>query len=731
MILKNYQEEAVCKLKCAFESCLNSDAKDICVFQAPTGSGKTITCAHLLKTIVREKISPRPLSFIWVSVRKLHVQSKDKLEKIYLGSQVLECSEFDDLQDNQIQENEIWFVNWESINKVNESIIIRENESEKYLEKIIQNTKDQGRYIVLVIDESHHTATSERSSELISMIDPKITLEVSATPAQKANATELVRTRIDDVKDEEMIKNQVLINPKIDHGYVDGESATELVIKHSIRKHEQLQKMYLEEGVDINPLILVQLPDRRAGITDKTEEIVSEYEKYGKTVEKGNLAIWMSETKSPNLDEIVNENSGVDVLLFKQAIAVGWDCPRAAILVIFRETKKLDFTIQVIGRIMRMPQQRHYTKNPELNYGYIFTNLEKVELVEEYVKDYASKYHLERDDKRYVPLRLPSVYLKRQRERTRLSGKFSELFRKAAEERRLGEKIKLKTARIDKPMIVDEEIVDIDKTISIEAGDFGASISEVEIQRDFDLFIINACRPFAPFDSSDRLKTAVYNWLYDKFNIEKLSTDAQVTVISEKNREVFNSTIQLAKEKYKDTVVKNISNIRESVVTESWEVPREQSISSAEGNQYKKSIMEPQYVQIASNTEREFTKTIDRSDRIVWWYKNGQSEIKYFAIPYVDEFGLEWSFYADFIIMFKDGTVGIFDTKSGVTAEKAKYKAEALSRYIAKNSTSTRRFVGGIVIPSEYGWKYNDNDIYEYDPNDLTDWKSFGELISG
>lgn len=729
MILKHYQEESISKLKCVFESCFNSDHKDICVFQAPTGSGKTITCAHLLKTIIQEKISPKPLSFIWVSVRKLHVQSKDKLARIYQDSQILECSEFDDLQDNQIQENEIWFVNWESINKINESIIIKENENEKYLAKIIQNTKNHGHNVVLVIDESHHTATSERSSELIKIIDPKLTLEVSATPVQKAHATALVRTRIDDVKDEEMIKNQVLINPKIDQDYINDESATELVIKHSIKKQEQLRGMYQKEGVDINPLILVQLPDKHAGITDKTEEIISEYAKYDKTVESGNLAIWMSETKSPNLDEIVNNNNDVDVLLFKQAIAVGWDCPRAAILVIFRETKKIDFTIQVVGRIMRMPQQKHYVKNPELNYGYIFTNLEKIDLVEEYVKDYASKYHLERDNKRYTSLKLPSVYLKRQRERTRLSGKFSELFRTAAEEEKLEEKIKLETKQIVTRLIVDGKIVNIDETISIEAEKFGASISEIEVQRLFDSFIINACKPFAPFDSSDRLKVAIYNWLYDRFGVEKLSRDAQIKVLSAQNIELFNSVIQLAKEKYRDTVIKNISNIRERIVTTKWEVPCEQSISSAENNQYENSILDPQYVEIASNTERKFTKLIDKSDMIKWWYKNGQSEIKYFAIPYTDEFGLEWSFYVDFIILFKDGTVGIFDTKSGETAEKSKYKAEALSQYVKNNSTKARPLVGGIVIPTEYGWRYNDNEIYEYNPHDLTNWKPLETLI--
>ena len=43
------------------------------------------------------------------------------------------------------------------------------------------------------------------------ILDQKIILEVSATPpALKPNCTEFVRTRIDDVKNEEMIKNEVL-----------------------------------------------------------------------------------------------------------------------------------------------------------------------------------------------------------------------------------------------------------------------------------------------------------------------------------------------------------------------------------------------------------------------------------------------------------------------------------------------------------------------------------------
>lgn len=64
-----------------------------------------------------------------------------------------------------------------------------------------------------------------------------------------------------------------------------------------------------------------------------------------------------------------------DVLIFKQAIAQGWDCPRAAILVSYRNINSPEFGIQTVGRILRMPHQKHY-KNDALNYGYVYSNIE-------------------------------------------------------------------------------------------------------------------------------------------------------------------------------------------------------------------------------------------------------------------------------------------------------------------------------------------------------------------
>ena len=105
---------------------------------------------------------------------------------------------------------------------------------------------------------------------------------------------------------------------------------------------------------------------------EKVEKILRD--KYGITRENKKLAVWLSEDKTKDvLDGIEAFDSSVDVLIFKQAISTGWDCPRASILLMFREIRSITFEIQTVGRIMRMPELRHYSEEC-LNRGYVYTN---------------------------------------------------------------------------------------------------------------------------------------------------------------------------------------------------------------------------------------------------------------------------------------------------------------------------------------------------------------------
>jgi len=154
-----------------------------------------------------------------------------------------------------------------------------------------------------------------------------------------------------------------------------------------MKKRQELVKDFQKEGVNVNPLVLIQLPDRKTSLEDRIRERVKSIlkNKYKISTEKENnkLAIWLS-GEHINKEEVEKPDNYVDVLLFKQAIALGWDCPRAQILVLFREWHSPIFSIQTVGRIMCMPEpdKGHY-KSESLNYGYVYTNLDNIEIKED------------------------------------------------------------------------------------------------------------------------------------------------------------------------------------------------------------------------------------------------------------------------------------------------------------------------------------------------------------
>ena len=108
----------------------------------------------------------------------------------------------------------------------------------------------------------------------------------------------------------------------------------------------------------------------------------------------------------------------------------GWDCPRASILLLQREwnVENYVFNIQTLGRIMRMPEQKHYENYPALNIGYVYTASDNFEIVDDLAKDYVSKDQMVRDNTIYKDIYLPSELVRRKRELFRLSGEFKDCY---------------------------------------------------------------------------------------------------------------------------------------------------------------------------------------------------------------------------------------------------------------------------------------------------------------
>jgi type III restriction enzyme len=91
-------------------------------------------------------------------------------------------------------------------------------------------------------------------------------------------------------------------------------------------------------------------------------------------------------------------------------------------------------TVQTMGRILRMPQQKHYA-NEALNYGYVYTNLNKdlITILPEEA-DYITENSANRNNEIYQAVALKSYYIQKEINRNRIGLHFREALFRAAEQ---------------------------------------------------------------------------------------------------------------------------------------------------------------------------------------------------------------------------------------------------------------------------------------------------------
>ena len=734
MILKPYQEAAVSKLISRSRDLLTERTGSKVVFKAPTGSGKTIMMASFLEKLVADpELSGRPISVIWTAPRKLHTQSKLKLKTFYEESKALDCVDFFDLQELAIGRNEVLFLNWESINKSDKNTIIKENERDFYLDNILDNTRQLGHKIVLVIDESHHHATSETSKQLIQDMAPDLTIEVSATPVI-SDPDEMVSVTLDQVKEQGMIKKSVVLNPDFSNAYTAkriesalSQTSDQFVLNEAIAKRNALAEGYKRQGSKVNPLMLIQLPDKKSEIEEQLMSDVISYlqNDHGITVENGKLAIYLSESKE-NLENIAKHDSEVEVMIFKQAIALGWDCPRAQILVLFRDHKSLAFSIQTVGRIMRMPEPDlgHYS-DELLNNSFVYTNMADISINEDVSNGYIT-IHTSKRIPSYKEIKLSTVARQRLRERTRLNPTFTRFFIEAADQYEFAKKVDLDKTEVNIDLISNFEAASVeDLSRNQRSGDIEISIdNEADLQKMFDFYVRDQLAPFHPeVRSIGRIKESIYRYFDMAMGLSYLDNFKMLVkvILNSANSKHISNVIDIAKERYVESVsVRDAKLLR----IDGWQVPESLNFPSSHHSvETAKSVMAPFYSDGKWKSESAFVSLLDNAESVEWWFQNGERDATFFAVPYI-EGGEEKPFYVDFIVLFKSGVLGLFDTKSGQTVETAKSKSDGLRAFIA----SVEGTEGGIVTNTsrDYSgrWVVFNKDSSELALGDFTNWET-------
>lgn len=781
---KEYQVNAIGQLVKSVSELLAKDASNkVCVFQSPTGSGKTVMVAKFIEEIIKE-LPETDLCFLWVSIGKgdLHKQSKKSLERIFDGFPNVNLLEEEFFGSrNYIEQNEVVVVNWEKLyskyasgeNKGEwKNKVMREGEGVNFIE-VLETTREK-RKIVLIIDESHYASDAQRTNELRQIISADVTLEMSATPKLLGEQINVLRTmespvkfnngasfyiyvKPEDVIQEGMIKKELIINENLEKLVDDEKTSQDVIIEAAYNKRLELKEAYTKAGSNINPLCLIQLPNADAGVAKK-EVIEAFLADKGITETNGKLAVWLSEEKSDSLDQISDFESEVDFLLFKQAIDTGWDCPRAHILVKLRDIQSYTFEVQTVGRILRMPEQMHY-EDENLNTGFIFTNLQKITVQKEDYNPNIIK-HLKSVRKLiYKPLLLPSYY------KSRVDfGDITISFGKTLEEvfcnafgieinptmvntAENGEKIKAKGLTTDittykESLLTDKKITgtDFDEIAGVlnESDDRTAlaKLADNDLQDMFSSVVKENLSGFAPKRSVPTVRGSIYQWfkkyLGINYQMENGIIHIQYLFLHNKNLSKFSELLSKATGEYKPIKKAEVKAKIEETLYD-WDIKKEEFFNqhTDEKLDYKLSIYGPCYLgKDRSTPEKEFEKHLEtKADKVLWWFKNGVSKKDFFGIKY-EENDLPQTFYPDYIIQLTSGKTFIGDTKAGSTATEATLRAEALQAYIKDQNAKGKNLVGGIIIKDDTKkWRVNQQDIYNYDKNDLTKWDYFDNII--
>ncbi|MCC6323489.1 DEAD/DEAH box helicase family protein [Candidatus Nomurabacteria bacterium] len=771
--LKPFQENTIAKLKDQFLNLWKSPHDNIpLIFKSPTGSGKTIMMAQFLRDLVGDpRFYGNNVAFIWITFNEeSYIQSKNKLFSYYGGASELDLLDLNDLTRGKLNKNAVFFINWQKIKGTSKESrkLRKDNEWGLTFDSFIEKTKEDGRKLVVIVDEEHIGADTKLADEIFNLISPKITVRISATPKYLPNAEDIaeqkggfVQAKREDVIEAGLIKEKIIFQTEEDLNRKDfkGVDQDEILLELAYQKRQDLIKHYRNVGAEVNPLVMIQLPnDDQAGkdtTTTNKQAIVLNFLK-GKGILEDEIAIWLSQEKV-NLEYITDNKSPISFLLFKQAAATGWDCPRASVLVMFREIKNPTFAIQTVGRILRMPFGSHFPI-PELNLGYLYTNYKRNEVLTEYEKNKTDNrpaiYGSYRKPE-IEPIMIESVFMSRT-DYNDLGDSFQETFSDVANQYfGIGKDIPVQALKklekkgletrpiVTNGLIVGVEIDDYDnftKELIAEGGSHDQEMSQHDLERLYNLLCfkhisrqVDENKKFAPERSWGKLKTALNVWLLKTTEKDRQSiyTIAVNDLLSQTS--ILAPILGIALEKYRPIREKEVNKKSErSKRIETIEIPRETLFftDQYEEMSVKKSALKPFYIEKnykGEGNEKEFIKFLESNKDVVWWYKNGDTGSEFFSISYYNpDENKEKLFYPDWIFKTKNN-VWIVDTKKGSTAEIAdtKYKAEALQEWFKRK----KNFAGGIVVQDgPNGWKVNSNKTYSYSPS-FDKWDNLKDVI--
>jgi type III restriction enzyme len=224
----------------------------------------------------------------------------------------------------------------------------------------------------VVVDEAHNSRT-ELAFDMLARFRPSGVMELTATPdLERTPSNVLHSVSAAELKAEEMIKLPVVL---------ETEPNWQQCLADAIGRRDALHKLADEErrtGADyLRPIVLIQSEPRRAGVetldfAKVRQELISNH-----GIPAGEIVVATGEEKGlEQIDAdyklgIADPACPVKFVITQKALAEGWDCPFAYILVSMASLSSATSVEQLLGRVLRQPGASH-RQAKALNQSYAF-----------------------------------------------------------------------------------------------------------------------------------------------------------------------------------------------------------------------------------------------------------------------------------------------------------------------------------------------------------------------
>jgi len=331
------------------------------VLRAPTGSGKTFMIARSIEIVSQSA----PTVWFWfVPFANLVQQTEGALAADAKHLHPIRL----DRGRNQLPENGMVIISTAAAVARAKSRTQGYDDGVDDFERSLAQFRElavaRGLRLGVVIDEAHIGVESQTEfGRFVHWLRPDCLLMATATPKDRKLNDFLGAAGYDGLVTYSVSRDEV-VDARLNKRYIEAviynlreslQGITDLqatVLKQAWRRNVRLGRILSEAGVDVRPLLLVQVGNGADAVKIARETLIKVC-----GVPLTCIGEHSADDPDPVLMAQIANDTTKDVLIFKQSAGTGFDAPRAFVLASTKPVNDPDFAMQFVGRVMRVHRQ--------------------------------------------------------------------------------------------------------------------------------------------------------------------------------------------------------------------------------------------------------------------------------------------------------------------------------------------------------------------------------------